>query len=304
MVYGPPGWLRPPGPDPIGANILGSWTGRRVFRGGSRKCRRSASMRRRRSERVDLGMIACSREATTKGRLRELAAARVRSDRGRPGDFHFLPFLSKGFTFLPNGLPNASIAFQKLQKVAKNFRELGLINGLGAALAGKNFRRPAPGRPSVGAPGSGSPRRLDIGRVSRVSPRSSGPRPRDRAPCLFSRTYSEPRAASCQHNLPGSAPRGAETPMRSIVCTEEKEGWRLPRSPTYDQGPHHHPPDQVRGLTRGLLVAMTDRVRRHFICSRRKSRGDDRLGRPLPPAKSGARDSVRGRGRGPKLIRT
>ncbi len=70
------------------------------------------------------------------------------SDRCRPGDFHFLPFLSKGFTFLQNGLPNASIAFQKLQKVAKNFRESGLINGLRAASAGKNFRRPTPGRAS------------------------------------------------------------------------------------------------------------------------------------------------------------
>ena len=66
---------------------------------------------------------------------------------GRAISISFLSF-PKGFPFLPNGLPNASFPFQKLQKVAKNFREFGLINGLRAAPGGKNFRRRTPGRAS------------------------------------------------------------------------------------------------------------------------------------------------------------
>ena len=51
--------------------------------------------------------------------------------------FHFLHFPSKGFNFFPARLPKVSIG---LQKVAKNFREFGLINGLRANAPEKTFR--------------------------------------------------------------------------------------------------------------------------------------------------------------------
>jgi hypothetical protein len=60
----------------------------------------------------------------------------------RRGDFHFLPQPSKSFHFLPR---RASENFHSLPKVAKNFRETGLIKGLWAARVEKNppFRPPA-----------------------------------------------------------------------------------------------------------------------------------------------------------------
>ena len=177
MVYGPPGWLRPPGPDPIGANILGSWTGRRVFRGGSRKCRRSASMRRRRSERVELGHDRLQQGSDDQGTPAR-AGGGLSSVRPRPaGRF---PFPSLPFQRLHFPSKRASKRFHCFPKVAKSckkFPRIGTYQWLRGGSGRKKFP-PADARPSVGAPGSGSPRRLDIGRVSRVSPRSSGPRPR------------------------------------------------------------------------------------------------------------------------------
>ncbi len=75
----------------------------------------------------------------------------------RPGAFNFLPFPSKGFNFLPRGLPKASIPFQKLKKNSAN-RDLSMGYGRRKrkTFAGGPIAAGAAGRCDAGASASPS----------------------------------------------------------------------------------------------------------------------------------------------------